>query len=102
MTKCAKDSNSIFIIPFLLICGLFFLLCGPGIASGQNIDTDVLNGIIKAQGKHWVAKDYPERKGLGALRKTSNILHADLSRNLWLQCHYRLNSIGTTTLIQVM
>ncbi len=79
MAKCARDSNGIVIIPFLLICGLFFLLCGPGIASGQNIDTDVLNGIIKAQGKHWVAKDYPDRKGLGALRETSNILHADLS-----------------------
>ena len=79
MTKCTRNANNIFFISFLILGSLFLVLSGCGVAYGQGVDTNTINGIIQAQGKHWVAKDYPERKGLGALHETSNILHADLS-----------------------
>ena len=80
MAKCVRNSKHLLIIPFLLLSCIFLVLCGSGIASGENVDTDTLNGIIRAQGKNWVAKDYPERKGLGALRETYNIFHVDVSQ----------------------
>ncbi len=80
MAKCARNSKSMFSVPFLILGGLFFLLHGYGVAYGQEVESGTLNGIIQAQGKHWVAKDYPERKGLGAVYETSNILNADVSQ----------------------
>ncbi len=82
MANYAKHSKHLFIIPFVLLSSIFLVLCGSGIASGENVGADTLNSIIQAQGKNWVAKDYPERKGLGALRETYNIFHVDVSQEL--------------------
>jgi len=41
-------------------------------ASGQSIDTDTLNSIINANGRHWVAKHNPNTMGLCAAIKPHN------------------------------
>ncbi len=79
MAKFGRKANNLFLVPFFLFGSLFLSLCVSEFASGQSIDSDTLNRIIQAKGRHWVAKYNPNTKGLGAVLKPQNGSNADAS-----------------------
>ena len=72
MVKFAGKINNLSMIPFFLFGSLLLSLCVSEFASAQSIDSYTLNGIIRANGRHWVAKYHPNTKGLGAAFKAHN------------------------------
>jgi len=79
MVKFAGKINNLFMIPFFLFGSLLLSLCVSEFASGQSIDTDTLNSIIHANGRHSVAKYNPDTMGLGAAIKPHNEFNINAS-----------------------
>ncbi len=79
MIKLARKPNNLFMIPFFLFASLLLSLSVSEFASGQSIDSETLNGIIRAKGRHWVAKYHPNTKGLGAVTRAHNQFNAGTS-----------------------